>query len=75
MLVIIVFNTEQLLLKFLLLFIYSYMYILARLTSEIEFMRFISYGMFISIREISRIVTALASCVLQRLSTGADGHL
>lgn len=54
---------------------YSYMYILARLTSEIGFMGFKSYGMFISIREKSHIVTALATCVPQRPSAGTDGQL
>lgn len=73
-LVITVFNIEQLLLK-LLLFIYSYMCILARLTSEIEFMGFVLFplGTFVFIREVSHIVAALATCLPQRLSAGTEG--
>lgn len=73
-LVIIVFNFEQLLFK-LLLFIYSYMYILASLTSEVEFMGLILFalGTFVCIREIAHTVRALATCLLQRLGAGTDG--
>lgn len=72
-LVIIVLNIEQLLLK--LLFIYSYMYILASLTSEAEFMGFILFALRTSvcIREISHTVRAFATCLPQRLGAGTNG--